>query len=275
MHSDERRSRDYIEALRTAELISDPVAVVARLVALQERHDRDKKKLAKAEGELSRLKKAAKERDKLAKELKQLQKKREQLKVDLVRANGSLDAYRRETARLKDDLKRVRGSRAMQVGRSVLWPATAAKKLFQPTERLEATGPSAGSDAAAAELSGDETTLASSVENAAAAGSTESVVPTPKAIPVSQRSIEQLVDEFEAEPNAETLSRLINRQWYQLGLIHEPAALIDRHPEIVEKFTPQYARLVEQIKGYERIESNAATIPASTMSNTCWKTAAW
>ncbi|WP_282852879.1 glycosyltransferase [Gulosibacter sediminis] len=261
MHSDERRSRDYIEALRTAELISDPVAVAARLVALQERHDRDKKKLAKVEGELSALKNAAKDRDKLAEELKHLQKQRDQLKVDLIRANGSLDAYRRETARLKEDLKRVRGSRAMQVGRSVLWPATAAKKLLQPTERLEATGPSAGSDAAAAESSGDET-LASAAENAAAAGPSESIISTPKAVPVSQRSIEQLLEEFEAEPNADTLSRVINRQWYQLGLIHEPADLIDRHPEIVEKFTPQYSRLVEQIKGYERIESNAATIPA-------------
>lgn len=257
MHSDERRSRDYVEQLTMAELVRDPTAVAGRLSELQARHDRDQMRLAKLETELASLKKVTKERDELAQKLQQLENQRQQLKVDLVRASGSLDAYRRETSRLKDDLKRVRGSRAMQLGRSLLWPVSATKKL------LRSDGGQADDGLGNPEPNATKTTdpgTESTQEKAAAAGLNRAESAA-AAVPVGQRSIDQLISEFGADPNAETLSRVINRQWYQLGLVHEPAVLLDRHPEIVAEFTPQHRRLVEQIKGYERIESNGASIP--------------
>lgn len=76
------------------------------------------------------FRKVATERDRLRKKLTALQ---QDLERRLGSAHGALDAYRSENAQLKEDLKRVRQSRSMRVGRAILSPATALKRVFGGT----------------------------------------------------------------------------------------------------------------------------------------------
>lgn len=80
-------------------------------------------------------------------------------------------------------------------------------------------------------------------------------------VPVSKRSLQNLIDEFEAEPTEVTLMRVINRQWYGEGLIREPAVLLLEHGELVETLSAKHRQLASRILGHHRLAENGAPVP--------------
>src|SRR5699024_4925440 len=64
----------------------------------------------------------------LEKRAQELEKQNDDLTRRLASAHGALDAYRKETRRLKDDLERVRGSRSMRLGRALTKPASLLRR---------------------------------------------------------------------------------------------------------------------------------------------------
>src|SRR5699024_1443884 len=72
-------------------------------------------------------------RDSTSRAREQEQARIQLLEQRLGSANSALDAYRAESARLKGDLRRVRGSRAMKLGRTMLSPLSAMKAIASPS----------------------------------------------------------------------------------------------------------------------------------------------
>lgn len=130
MHPDERRSPEHVAAQRVAELTADPGLFLTRFEGLHVRRARDTERIEELSGQVKAFRKVATERDRLRKKLTALQ---QDLERRLGSAHGALDAYRSENAQLKEDLKRVRQSRSMRVGRAILSPATALKRVFGGT----------------------------------------------------------------------------------------------------------------------------------------------
>ena len=258
MYSDERRSPAHERSLRTARLLTDPEALIARIDALEAQRARDLARLAELESTVGEQ--SARAADE-ANRRQVLQKELNALTHSYRMAQGALTAYRAETARLKDDLARVRASRSLKVGRAVLKPATAVKGLLAPSGQ-HGEGPR--SESASGEPARDAAVTDAPHEGA----------PSPEEAPQSADftrrqaperapdSLEALLDAFRAEPDPVRLMRVVNHRWFTRGEIREPAALLREHPSLVALLGPEQRRVAEQILGYERMLQAAPQIPA-------------
>lgn len=88
-----------------------------------------------------------------------------------------------------------------------------------------------------------------------------SETPWESPLPVGQRSYDTLRNEFEAHPDPVTFSRVLNRGWYGLGLIDEPAGLIEKHPDLLEQLGDREKTMAERILGDHRLRHDGLPIP--------------
>ncbi|ATG53770.1 glycosyl transferase family 1 [Brachybacterium ginsengisoli] len=291
MHYDETRSDEEIRLLHAREAMSDPDSFLQRYEGLAARDRTQKVRIQ----ELKRRAKAAeKEKSSLEESLKQerargkkaekaLRKKSEALQSKLSTAQGKLADVQgkhvksvREARRLREDLERVRGSRTFKVGKAVLGPT----KIFRGGTRPVQPGKPAELEAAPvekatpADVQSDESS-APNGSGATPAPPPQSAAPEPQtansapvdetpgesSLPVGERSYATLRHEFEAHPDPETFAHVLNRAWYGLGLIDEPARLIGENPDLVEQFEERRRSMVERILGDHRLRHEGPTIP--------------
>jgi len=230
MFDDECRDDTELEQAIIAEL--DPGELWREHRALVREHQSTRKQVKKAEAQRG--------------ELERLRRETTDLTRRLGSANAALDAYRAETARLKSDLKRVRGSRSYRVGRLLSRPLS----LVQALRRLGSTdATSAHAVSAPAEARTGTPTVASQ-------GTTE------PARRLSDYSYDELLARFAEAPTPERLGHVLSRAWYHQGLIGEPAAIIAAHPEVVAGLESAPAQLAERILAADRIRRDGYSLPA-------------
>lgn len=229
MYDDELRPRSEIADLLRAARLADPEALATAYEELSTRvreTERLERRARKAEKELARL--------------KGVQTQAKDLKRRLGSANASLDAYRAETARLKADLKRLRGSESYRIGRAVTRPVSMLRRGASPSAVFRGR--------------------ASAVESA------PSVSAPPEASGRKEKlgdyTLAELLVRFEQDHTAERLGHVLSRYWYQLGEITEPAALLRRHPGVVAQLDDHSALLADRIAGADRIDRQGISVPA-------------
>ncbi|MHA3837577.1 glycosyltransferase [Terrabacter sp. AAH1] len=230
VHSDEQRDPRELERRLLAEITSDPEDLLVRFQDLSDRDRRSRQKLKNA--------------DRDRKELERLRREKAELTRRLGSANAALDAYRAETARLKGDLKRVRGSRAYRVGRTITAPAgllrsTRSTSAAKATSTLEA--PSRVDAASVAPVGGSR---------------------KPSERRLSDYTYAELLERFESAPTPERLGHVLSRAWFQQGLIGQPAELIAGHAEVVGALEPRDAELAERILAADRLRRDGVSLPA-------------
>ena len=233
MHHDEVRDERALADLVAAEFANDAPRLHATYLELVERDRTSGKKL--------------KEADKNRKELELLRREKAELTQRLGSANAALDAYRAESARLKADLKRVRGSRTYRLARVIARPAS----LLRPRPQSLATTASEVSAPTGREP-GTVTTGSSSGAPAGGVGQRR----------LSDYSYDELVARFQESPTPERLGHVLTRAWYHQGLIEEPAAMIAAHPEIVGDLDASQRELAARILAADRIRRDGISLPA-------------
>ena len=227
MHDDERRDHAGLDQQVTSELLSNPKALRARLDAL-EAGDRA------ARGKL-------KEAEKNARELKQLRKENQELTRRLGSANSALDAYRAESTRLKGDLKRVRGSKAYRLGRTLTSPMALVRHTpALPAAKQLPAGPSSGGTASAPEATAE-------------GGTAERKL--------SDYSYEELLERFDTQKTPTRLGHVLSRSWFEQGTVSVPTRLLREHPDLVAELDPASAELAERILAVERVRLDSISVP--------------
>lgn len=255
MHPDESRDQDTYRNQVLADFVSDPQTLRAKYFGLIARESQLRDKVAQLEARAKLL-----ERD-----LKQQRSRATQV-PDLTRrlgsAHGSLDAYRAETRRLKEDLARLRGSRALRISRAISGSAQSLKRSLtgvrespEPTAiEVEVEAPA---EAAVPPPSG---VVAESLPLL--------VVPGHEAEPglwdklPSQCTYEELKQRLDERPSAQALGYVINRAWFAHGLIEEPGTILDSWPELASGLSAPMKQLVGRIQGARRLGNVADWIPA-------------
>ena len=227
MHDDERRDDADLHQRLLSEFIADPRALWVRFEGLKARDRANRAKLKAA--------------DQNARELKKLRTERQELTRRLGSANAALDAYRTETARLKGDLQRVRGSRAYRLGRTLTRPMG----LVRP-----ASGTS---------------TAATGGELAPGAGPSADLTPSPGPTPserrLSEYSFDELVERFHEQQTPARLGHVLSRSWYQRGLVSVPAQLLREHPDVAASLDSAGAELAERIIAVDRVARDGISVP--------------
>ncbi|MEO5983775.1 MAG: glycosyltransferase [Pedococcus sp.] len=253
VHDDERRDHGELDQRLLSEFISDPQGLRQRFEGLQARDVAARERLKGA--------------DKNARELKRLRQEQQELLRRLGSANAALDAYRAESARLKSDLRRVRGSRAYRIGRTLTRPMGLARLTHPP-----APPATSGDDT----TSGSATTCGTAATPAnqhdpgqTAKPDTSVAVPAIQEAPgaptterrVSQYSFEELVERFRAEKTPTRLGHALTRAWYERGLISVPSQLLRENPEVAGALDQGPAELAEHIRGADRVRHDGLPIP--------------
>lgn len=262
-HSDESRSTETLLRQRASELLSDPENLVRKYEGLAARERRNKKQLAALEAEA----------EKLQANTAKLSGQTAQLTKDLGSARAALDAYRQENQRLKDDLKRVRASKSMKVGKAVLSPVHSATSLLGRTKSAQtSTEASAGKSPDQAPSDIVDTSKSASVEIATTTGRSGSVdssesaeargsIAVTEAVPPPANVTFALHRAFTETGAADDLAKLINHLWFVRGSVDEPLRLITEHPELCAEFDSRTAVLAKRIAGATTASAAKALIP--------------
>lgn len=259
MHDDERRDPELAKKMILDEFVSDPEELHRRYQGLVERDRRARQTKEIADNRVKEL--AGKVRS-LERRVEEVEGQRKTLSRRLVEAGGSLDAYRRETRRLKDDLQRVRGSRSMRIGRTI----TGAASIFRG--RPSAPTLEEGSD----EMPTDGSTPTTEEADTGEASSSR-VLPVQDAKDQGasqpsmarqpwQLTFDELEDELEVNPSHTVLHAFLNRVWFQRGDIARCEVLIAEHPELVAKLSPNGQELVGRVHGEARLRDGRIQVPS-------------
>lgn len=249
---DERRNTASTRRALARDFVADPDRALTQVEGVRARDARSRAKIRELEAQLERLQSA------------------EAVNRDLTRRLGSataaLDAYRAETARLKGDLKRVRGSRAYRVGRSLTTPVRMLRGRSRPDNT---PAPALGAAVAGAAADPAAATSGAVVENSSKTPPLGQACPqdhtvaatTAKARRLSDYTFAELVARFDEQRSPERLGHVITRAWYQQGLISTPAEMLRAHPDVSEALAPREALLAKRILGAERIVRTGLSIP--------------
>ncbi len=238
LHPDERRDPDEQRRQRMALAMTEPDVLFEKYEGLLGRDQRSKKR----ERALN-LRIAA-----LELEVKRARQQQDaELKRRLGSAMGALDAYRAESRRLKADLQRVRASRSMRIGRAALAPVRLIKRMVGP----EAPGQDA---------------VTPHQEQAASPPASAREVELPPAVathgPASaETSLADLISEFERDPSANNLARVVNRMWFRHGEITRPARFLTQHASLVAESSTKDQILAQRILGEQRVLDSGVLVP--------------
>lgn len=226
---DESRPSDLAQRGQVSRLARDPVATAQqhlKVVARLRRSDAERKTLAK------RLAEAEKRGRRLQAVEAEARKRREEAEA-LAR---QLRAAREEAARLKADLVRVRGSRAMKIGKRVLAPARLVRRAMQqdPPDR---TVPGAGVPLVQRDRE----------------------PPAPDAS--EGNSVDALLEALQSAPEPARLHRALNALWFEEGEIERPAALLQKHEALLEGASAKLRVLAEQVRAAADLRSHGYAVP--------------
>lgn len=233
LHDDERPDAEALIRRLHEEVSDDPATLLAELRGLRQQVA-DAKKLR------SKLRAAQSQVQTAEIELRAAVARAASLKAELVSANGSLVAYRAETARLKEDLQRVRGSRSMRVGKVLTSPARAFRVIGRPvrTSEREIVRPRASWSEPA----------------------TSEPVRSPAKLP-SEMSYEELLGNLTASPTTGDLVNALNRAWFGLGSITEADRLVSEHPDLVASLDPKAKIFIDRVLAAERVRVGGIPVP--------------
>lgn len=271
MHPDEYRSEDELREQYAKYQLSDPESLLTKYLGLVGRYERlqNENDALKHGGSEVHAKKIRQEREDWAAERKDLLRK-------LGEAHGALKIYREGYWRLTEDISELRQSRSMRLGRAITGPYQKLRTLGERRDSdLKSKG---GKDLAEpnyvhGNMPNDQSVPKREPEpKSLPAGKAMKVLEPAKeeiaaltdgenAVPLHERSYEQLKSEFEANPSPLHLKRVLTRGWYNQGLIREPAQYIDQYPEIVENLSVKDQILVNQILGARRTRLNHVVLP--------------
>ncbi|MGY5765400.1 glycosyltransferase [Brachybacterium sp. DNPG3] len=273
-HDDEHRSDAEIEALIREEAVSDPYALYAAVEDLNRELDAVRAELAQTRSDLAAAEKATRWQKAKRKEngeaLQAATKEQKALTSKLGETHAKLEAYRKESRRLREDLERVRGSRTFKVGKAVLSPtrlfrgggstgAAAVAELPAGSGSAEQT-----SSAPAERTATVDTTAAESAPADDGAPSTPYQKPSfegESTLPVSLRDLDTLHHEFEIHPTSETLYRAVNRSWHGHGMIEAPAAFLRENPALVAQLDDRKRLIAERVLGDQRLQESGIPVP--------------
>ncbi|GAB2475019.1 hypothetical protein GCM10027030_06630 [Luteococcus sediminum] len=232
-HDDETRTPDELDQLLVDAIAGDPAAFRDEFLRMRTAELAQRRKVALLEAELKKARPRAKEADDLRRRLGE--------------AHGKLEAYKKEYQRLKKDLARVRASRSMKVGRAVLSPVHALGGLrggrggTEPTAAAH-VGPARPEPSPGADRFDGES-----------------------ALPVGQRSLATLLEEFGTHPSPVTLQRVLSRRWYQHGQVEAAAQLVQSEPELVAGLSDRDRLFTERILGEARLRDGAFPVPPRSL----------
>ncbi|MGW9005116.1 glycosyltransferase [Brevibacterium casei] len=263
MHNDERRRPSQQQELLFKYFAANPDELFREYLDLVQRESRNADQETEARNFEHRL--------------KELNREKAEIERKLATARSSLDAYRKETRRLKDDLKRVRGSRSMRIGRAVTQSLNAfrrAPNAQSSSEQLAAAASQnspahvvesdyrSGSQSKAKIVSGSESEAGNPPSTAADSSkdAASSIEPRP-ATKLWELSDEQLEERLVVEPAVDVLSALLNRTWFQRGNISKCEGLLAAHHDLAENLPAQGKELVARIRGAARMQRGRVSIP--------------
>lgn len=281
IHDDERRSDAELEALLREEAVSDPYTLYSSVEGLRRELDVLRAELVQARADQATAEKAtrwqkAKRLENgealraATKERKELAAALEQTTAKLGETFAKLEAYRKESRRLREDIERVRGSRTFKVGKAVLSPT----KVFRGGPVAEVDHGAADGHSAEVTGSTDQDAPAQEANVRAALEQTqrvaESTSPAPyrapdfegeSTLPLALRGLDTLTREFEMHPTSETLYRVVNRSWHGHGNIDRPATLLHENPDLVAGLDERQKFIAERVLGDQRLQAAGIPIP--------------
>ncbi|TQL58286.1 glycosyltransferase involved in cell wall biosynthesis [Propioniferax innocua] len=253
MHADEKRSPERLRRQRVSQLLADPDALVTRFEGMAERNRADRTVIKKLESELAE---ARKEAERAMSTAEKSEKERDKIWSDLGTARSALDAYRRETKDLKRQLANLRNSKAIRLTRMV------RSTLGRGGANADGRGPSAPD--AKPETVQDSTvpvpapTALETHEIHKAADST-GFVPATEEPPAP--TLEDLLEDLQADPTPAKLVAVVTRQWFGEGMIDAPCELLDRYSAQSAKMTKTKRTLAQVIRGTWKVTRNGVAIP--------------
>lgn len=251
MNEDEVRPADEVRELLARQLKRDPDGLYALYAKSQAEVDRLRSS-ARAEAA------AAEQATKIRSELAQARNKLNAKERALEDAEASLRAYRQETSRLKADLKRVRESRAMRIGKTVLAPA---RSLSRTASNLRHRGAAETTASKGAPQAPQGVELAEFDEVAdQPTVSAHSAHSAPAVRRVGDMSFVELQERFENDPSVKNLGYVLSRAWYSEGSVELGAKMIEKHPDLRSKLPEREAVLADRILGESRLESLAPSL---------------
>ena len=247
-YPDEARDQATRWRFLAEDFAADPEALT-KYKGLQGRDMRNRAKIAELQKELEKARGAV---ARLEGEVHRTERRRRQFRdenADLVRrlgsAHGALNAYRKETARLKDDLRRLRGSRSYKLGKRIVDPFGLRSRQSGPKALTEL--PTETSAAREGSSAVGEASPVSAAPDGPETRSVQEAPPRPKRL--SEMSYQELLDWLAREPSPASLKAVLTRSWYAEGLIREPAGLLEKHAEIAAELKGKDAILPERILG--------------------------
>ncbi|WP_237210170.1 glycosyltransferase [Rothia nasimurium] len=249
MYSDESRSPEDIRHIKIEAAMRDPEKLYTNYQGLVARDLRYRKQLAEYEVLKSEVKQLNKRLEE-AESLKNLAEDR------LSKAEGSLRAYRAETKRLKDDLKRLRASRALRLSRAISSYTLAMRKLVNATANQDASSQSNSQSINTSSQVGQAKVSSKPAANSVKNNSSKKVQAIKSrvhSVPVSQRSIETLLDDYATSKTPQNFMFVVNRLWFTLGSVQQVQAFIKDNPAIVKALSPKDRVLVDRILGFAKL----------------------
>lgn len=159
---------------------------------------------------------------------------------------AKLKAYRKEVDRLKNDLKKLRGSVSLRVGRGFLSPLTATRSAAR----------SLGYGVRADDVPALEVPI-QVVTTAHEAPSATVPVAKPAALKLSDLTTPELLEWFQDAPDGARLGTVLSRLWFVEGDFSRASDLLERHSDLVPDLPARNSHLADRIPGAVR---TAATI---------------
>lgn len=266
-YPDEERDASELRRFLAAEFAADPNALT-KYQGLLGRDMRNRARIAELE---KALKEATAGTKRVEKELTKTERKRRQLRddnADLTRrlgsAHGALKAYRKESARLKGDLQRLRGSKSFRLGKRVLDPLGLRSRPAPPKALNPA--PELSSGATPAELTRPvPATVVQPVPTPESGGALAPQTEAPKTPlrprKLSEMSYEELLQWLAEDPSPNSLRAVLTRGWYAEGLISAPAELLRQHSDLAAQLTGKDAILPQRILGAARAKQDGFPVP--------------
>ncbi|PCC41528.1 glycosyltransferase [Brevibacterium aurantiacum] len=256
MYDDERRKPELRRKMLLDDFAANSEEMYPKYLALMESNRRAQVREAR-ESWLEKL-------------VVQHEEEKEELTRELGKVRSALDAYRKESRRLKDDLRRVRGSRSIRIGRAI----TRAFSVFRPgagRHRPDADPALPGSSAELASGALPTADFSSPLASSGAsisAGATASDVQSGRSTATDQPprklwelTYEELAERLEAEPRGDALSALLSRTWFQRGDIITCERLLENHSNLAEGLPPKGRELVARIRGAARLRRAQELVP--------------
>lgn len=263
MHDDERRDETALQKMILDDFVAHPEESSRKYLVLVERDRRARKR----EGRERQLEERER---KLSGKVTSLEAENQDLTRRLASAHGALEAYRSETRRLKEDLRRVRSSRSMKIGRAVTQPASVFRRSAMSNaetpvaaENLAGTSP----DAVAAEdhvrqsLSESPSGLPADRRVGNQEQKSPALVKASTGSKLWELTDEQLRERLEDAPTADVLAALLNRSWFQQGDISECERLLARHSDLVDSVPAKSKELISRVLGVARLRDGRITVP--------------